>query len=171
MVSQFFFILEMLVNCGQMAGGSRCYFACNLIRAKITLFQRGLGPAPKNNGIPSVTIIHTLDLAFLWLFHQHQCLCQSPDDTLIDRGIPVLSQFFGVLFSFDFAVALQEVHHPGVVRLEKMFETPERVSCTVFAGLSFHFINISITVQHIALVSMECKYMVCQISPLPATFK
>jgi len=27
-----------------------------------------------------------------------------------------------------FSVAMQEVHHPGVVRLEKMFETLERVS-------------------------------------------
>lgn len=33
---------------------------------------------------------------------------------------------------------LQNIHHPGVVNLEKMFETPERVS---FHSFLYHFSN------------------------------
>ena len=30
---------------------------------------------------------------------------------------------------------LQNLHHPGVVNLEKMFETPERVNLLFYSGL------------------------------------
>lgn len=80
--------------------------------------------------------------------------------TLLD--VCIVKLFFYLCWSYPYPATLQNLHHPGIVNLECMFETPERVF-VVMEKLHGDMLEMILSSEKSRLPERITKFMVTQV--------